>query len=522
MIPLFTSRQVRSADEFAVAKLGLPGLVLMENAARSIFEQIKLNLPLSENTTFGIVSGKGNNGGDGFALARHLLINGYKVIVIALADDKELKGDALVNFRALRNLIKYYPDSKLIKYKRLNDLSILKNADVIVDSILGTGSKGELREPYKSIVEKLNSIDAFKVAVDLPTGLDVDTGYGDVVFEADLTVTLSEYKTGLFYGKGYTHCGKVVKGSIGIGSEYYNQLETDTYLIEPEDAFVNIPLKEPDLHKYSAGKVLLIAGSRNLPGAAILAAETALRAGAGAVILAVPDSISEMVRTKIGSAVVISYNDNGKGFLTEEAASQLEEKISWADTIAIGPGLGREKDTINAVINILKKNNGKKFVIDADAIFALANSKQYLKNTILTPHFGEFANLIGIAVEDLRVNPIPHAKKFAVKNKCHLVLKGAPTLIFNPAGEVFVNTTGNQGMAKFGTGDVLTGVISSFLAQSGNNEASAISGVYLHSLAADLLAEEKTIYGFTANDLMEKIPYAIKFIIDTFLPDIED
>ncbi|MGK9477605.1 NAD(P)H-hydrate dehydratase [Melioribacter sp. OK-6-Me] len=521
MIPLFTSQQVRSADRFAIEKLGLPGTVLMENAARSILEQIKSHFVLSEKMVFGIVAGKGNNGGDGFALARQLLINGYRVNVVALADDKELKGDALLNFEVLKNLIKYYPDSKLIKYKKLSDLSVLNTADVIVDAILGTGSKGELREPYKSIVEKLNTIDAYKVAIDLPTGLDVDTGYGSVVFNADLTVALSEYKSGLFYGRGYTHCGKVVKGSIGIGSEYYNQLETDTYLIEPEDAFLNLPEKKRDVHKYSAGKVLLIAGSKNLPGAAVMASESALRAGAGAVVLAVPDSIAEMIRIKLGSAIVFSYNDDQKGFLIENALSQLEEKIKWADAIAIGPGLGHEPETINAVIKILKSYSNKKFVIDADAIIALKNSKLELKNCILTPHTGEFANLVSVTIEELKSDLIPKAKKFALTNKCHLVLKGAPTIIFNPAGEVFINTIGNQGMAKFGTGDILTGLVASFVAQSSNIEASAIAGVYLHSLAADLLAQEKTIYGFTANDITEKIPYAIKFIIDTFLPNIE-
>ncbi len=522
MIPLFTSQQVRSADKFAIEKLGLSGTVLMENAARSIFEQIKSHFVLSEKMIFGIVTGKGNNGGDGLTLARHLLINGYTVNIIALADDKELNGDALLNFKVLKNLIKYYPASKLIKYKKLSDLSVLNTANILVDAILGTGSKGELREPYKSIVEKLNSIGAYKVAIDLPTGLDVDTGNGSVVFKADLTVTLSEYKTGLFYGRGYTHCGKVVKGSIGIGSEYYNQLETDTYLIEPEDAFLNLPVKERDLHKYTAGKVLLIAGSRNLPGAAVMATESALRAGGGAVVLAVPDSIVEIVRIKLGSAIVYSYNDERKGFLTENALSQLEEKIKWADAIAIGPGLGRERETINAVIKILKNYSNKKFVIDADAIIALKNSKLDLKNSILTPHYGEFANLVSITIEELKADPIPQAKKIAVTNKCYLVLKGAPTIIFNPAGEVFINTTGNQGMAKFGMGDILTGLVSSFVAQSSKLEASTIAGVYLHSLAADLLAQEKTIYGFTANDLMEKIPHAIKFIIDTFLPSIEN
>ena len=521
MIPLYTAQQVREADSFAINTLGIPSIVLMENAARSIYTEVIQSFgDKLENKNVGIVCGKGNNGGDGFALARHFIINNFIVKIISLGAEEELKGDALTNFRITKNLITEYPTSKIAIYEGAKDLLAFDDCSLILDAMLGTGSRGELTEPYKEIVAKLNQLDITKIAVDLPTGLDLENASGDLVFNADLTVTLSGYKTGLFYGKGYVNCGTIAKGSIGIGHEYYNKLTIANYLIEPEDAYYGLPVKSLDQHKYSAGKVFVIAGSGKLPGASFLTTNSVLRTGAGSSILAFPKSIKTLAQRKLGSATVCTYDDKGKEFLSVANLKELEEKINWANIIAIGPGLGREEETMDAVIEILKTHKTKKFVIDADAITALGNEeykKVGLKGKVLTPHHKEFADMIGISLEELERNLLNVGKNFSTEHCCYLVLKGAPTIIFNPSGETFINSAGNPGLAKFGSGDVLTGMISGFLAQSEEIEEALISAVYIHSLAADLLLEEKTEYGYTSEDLIQEIPNAIKFILKSFV-----
>jgi len=521
MIPLYTAQQVREADSYAIDTLGIPSIVLMENAARSIFElAIQQFGSQLESKNIGVVCGKGNNGGDGFAVARHFMNNGFNVRIISLGAEEELKGDALINFRVTKNLINENPQSKLIIFESLRDLSVLEDCSMIIDAMLGTGTRGELGEPYKGIVEKLNALNTTRLSVDLPTGIDLENSSGNTIFNADCTVTLSEYKTGLFYGKGYLNSGNIIKGTIGIGEEYYNKLTVTDYLIEPEDAFFGLPVKELNLHKYSAGKVFVIAGSGSMPGASFFTTNTVLKSGAGSCFLAFPESLKILAQQKLDSAIVFPYKDDSKGFLDIKNIKEFEQRIEWADVVAIGPGLGRETETKEAVINILHSHKNKKFVIDADAINALGNKeykKIHLKGKVLTPHHKEFAELVDIKLDELEFNLLEAGKKFVSENGCYLVLKGAPTIIFYPDGETFINSAGNPGLAKFGTGDVLTGLIASFLAQSNEIEDTLISAVYIHSLAADLLFEEKTEFGYTASDLMEKIPYAIKFIIDSFI-----
>jgi ADP-dependent NAD(P)H-hydrate dehydratase / NAD(P)H-hydrate epimerase len=520
MIPLFSAQQVRDADGYAINSLGIPSIVLMENAARSIYEVLIQNMKELRNNIAGIICGKGNNGGDGFALARQLVINDFHVHVITLGSEEELKGDALTNFRILKNLLQDYPESKLILYNSYKDLVPLDECSLIVDAMLGTGSRGELTDPYKTIVEHLNELNAFKVSIDLPTGLDLENSFGQTIYNADLTITLSEYKTGLFYGHGYAHSGTIVKGSIGIGEEYYQKLTTEDYLIEPEDAFQGLPIKPLDAHKYSAGRVLVIAGSGNYPGAACFVSNSVLGSGAGSCFLAFPKSIKSVVQQKLTSTVVLPYEDEGREYLSEANFKEIDEKINWADVIAVGSGLGKEESTQKFVVDLLKNHKQKKIVIDADALYALRNEeykKLNLKNKILTPHHKEFADLLGIDIEELEKNLTKYGKEFAKENSCFLVLKGAPTIIFNPNGEMFINSSGNPGMAKFGTGDVLTGIIAGFLAQSIEIEEPLISAVYLHSLTADLLLENKTEYGYTCQDIMEEFPNAIKFILDSFV-----
>ena len=515
MIPLFSTKQIRQIDDYAINQLRIPGIVLMENASREIFQKVTLRIEHLESPTIGFVCGKGNNGGDGFAAARHFFNAGFEVIVIYLGSENEMTEDCNLNFKVLKKISKANKNIKLKKYSATNSLNSLKNCKVIFDSLLGSGIKGALREPYLSIIKKLNKFNAIKVAIDIPSGLDTDSGFSELAFNADYTITLGQLKKGLFIGDGYVYSGEVEKGGIGVPDSLYNSFTPNEYLIEPEDALEGLPTKAKNLHKYSAGKVLTIAGSGKLPGAAVFTSTSALKIGAGASILCFPKSVRELVHKKLSEVVVQTYDDNDKEFLSKKAIDNLTSRIKWADSVAIGPGLGREKETQLAVLSFLKKYSTKKIVIDADAIFAL-NKGRYkklnLKNCVLTPHHAEFSNLIGISTSELRKDIYKYGKKFVKTTGCYLVLKGAPTIIFTPDGDALVNTTGNPALAKFGTGDVLTGFIAGLLAQKISIENAVVAAVYIHGLAADILVRKRTKLDILATDIQNNVPQTINFL----------
>ncbi len=520
MIPLFSAKQIREVDEYAIGKLGIPGIVLMENASLQILSYIyeKMNEP-ELIKKIGVVCGKGNNGGDGFAVARHLANDGFKVSIIHIGSPSEMTEDCKTNYGILKNTASTNKYISIKKYSSIKDINSLSGSDIIIDAMLGSGLEGALRSPYDSIVKKLNKFNAFKVAVDIPTGLSADTGYSENAFSADLTITLGELKKGLFFGDGSVYSGEVVKGNIGVSFSYFDDKPAAEYLVEPEDAFVSLPEKKKNAHKYSAGKVYTIAGSAAFPGAAALTATSSLKIGAGSSILAFPSSSRRLVHSKLNEVVVDAYEDEGKGFLSDSNVKHLAKRLKWADALAIGPGLGREEATQAAVRNIIEERICKTIILDADSLFALRGGryKKYnLKGLVLTPHMGEFAELIGHPADDIRKNILNYGRNFAESTGAYLVLKGAPTIIFTPGGEALINTTGNPGMAKFGTGDVLTGVIAGFAAQSEDIELAVVCGVYVHSLAADLLVKKYTEYGYTAKDISGKLPNAIRFLRDTF------
>lgn len=520
MIPLFSVAQVRKIDEKAIEEFGFHSLILMENAAINIYKTIieKYN-SLTPDSIIGIICGRGNNGGDGFALARHFANNGFTVKVLYLNDSSKFSSDALFNFRLIANKQHYRDKIFLRKYQNESDSAFLNDSTVIIDAMLGSGFTGELKEPYPEIISYINKKNVIRIAIDVPTGLNADTGAGNTIFSADLTVTLGEMKKGLFFGDGYSYSGDVIKGNIGISNHLYDSLQVSEYLIEPEDIAYTFPAKGKNLHKYSAGKVLTIAGSLKYPGAALLTAFSVLKSGAGASVLAFPFSAKEMLNNNYPELVLELYNDDKHGCLISTNIEKLHSRINWADCIGIGPGLGRDERTVTAIELLLQNYPEKKFVIDADAIFALSQigyNAINLKNSVITPHYGEFSQLINVSLDDLKKDILLWGKEFVKKTKCHLVLKGPRTIIFTPGGEAFINSAGNPGLAKFGNGDVLTGVISGFIPQFEDTENALIASVYLHSLTGDLLKEKYTEFGYTATQLIEALPESIKFLRNSF------
>ncbi len=515
MIPLYSTKQIREVDEYAIKKIGIPGIILMENASREIFQKINERFPQFAQSKIGFVCGKGNNGGDGFASARHFANAGYEVIVIYLGFENEMSTDCRFNFRILKKLSSTNKNLILKKFTFVTTLNALRNCKIICDALLGSGTKGSLKEPYLSIISALNKIKSTKVAIDIPTGLNADSGYSENSFNADFTITLGQFKKGLFFGDGFVTSGDIEKGEIGIPETFYEKFIPSEFLVEPEDAIAGVPVKKKNLHKYSAGKVLTIAGSGSFPGAAVLASSSALKIGAGSSILCFPKSVRELVHKKLGEVVVKDYEDLGNEFLSEKNLKELNDRLNWADVVAIGPGLGRQNETQKALLSLLKKYKHKKIVVDADAVFALGNGrykKLNLRNCVLTPHHAEFVNLIGITSSELKKDILKYGRAFVKRTKSFLVLKGAPTIIFTPSGEALINTTGNPSLAKFGTGDVLTGFIAGLISQQKNIENAILTAVYLHGLAADILSQKRTKLDILASDIQNYISQTIKFL----------
>lgn len=516
MIPVYSTSQVREIDNYAISHLKIPSIVLMENAALEIFHFIlSYHFNDKNNLKVGLVCGKGNNGGDGFAVARHLANSGFNVKVLHSNPSDDMSADCKTNFQVLQRISQSHKNLLIKKINNFKDVGVLKNCDIIIDALFGSGFSGDLKTPYDKIIKELNSHRAQKIAIDIPTGLNADTGFTNLAFKADYTITLGELKSGLFFNLGPFYSGEIIKGNIGISENLFDKFSPPAYLIEPEDALLSLPIKAKNLHKYSSGKVLTIAGSGSLPGAAALTAKSVLRIGAGASILAFPKSIRNLIHRKLSEVVVKTYEDHDREYFSIEAIDDLNTKINWADVIAIGPGLGISDETQKAVLEILKRFPNHSMVIDADAISALANKKYKgvnLRNKILTPHQGEFANLIGVSVADLQKNILNYGRNFVLDTKSFLVLKGSPTIIFTPKGDVLLNTVGNPGLAKFGSGDVLTGVIAGLLSQAKDGEKAIVAGVYLHSLSADLLLPDLTEYSFTAEDLIKELPKSIIFL----------
>lgn len=514
MIPLFNSYQIRSADKFAIESLSYPSIILMENAAESIYNIAKDEFNFSTEKPIGFICGKGNNAGDAFAVARKFSVDGYKIVIGLIYPKEEFSPDALTNFEILLNLKNNGSPIEIINFND-NSIKRLKKCQAVFDGIFGTGVKGELPQNIINILNKINSYELFRIAIDIPTGLNSDNGYGSTIFNSDLTITLSQLKHGLFYSKGYLSSGKVVKGSIGIPNSLFNQFIPTSYLIEAEDAVAAFKGKDKGINKYKAGKLLIIAGSKDFPGAAILNSLSAFKIGTGAVKAALPNSFGTGFIKKTPEIVPFFYEDKNLGILTEESLSDIYPQINWADVVLIGSGLGRNEKTIDAVKRIIQENPKKDFVIDADAIYPFNNSfsAKIFKNKILTPHLGEFSNLIGVKSQEIEKDVLKYGSEFCRNTKSYLILKGPRTIIFNPMGESFICTLGNPGLAKFGSGDVLAGITAGVFAQSKNNFLSSIASVFVHSLAADILKKKDSEYGFTSTDIINLLPKTIKFLI---------
>jgi hydroxyethylthiazole kinase-like uncharacterized protein yjeF len=508
-VKIVTVEQIRNIDRRAIKEFGIPGLVLMENAAASVMAEMESFFDDLAGVKVGIICGKGNNGGDGMALARRLMIRGLPVRIALLAPFSAVKGEAKANLSILKKT-----GIEILQNASTTAITdVIAWSDILVDALIGVGLSTALKGTYAFAVEMMNASGKPLVAVDIPTGINADTGevMGSAV-RADLTVTLGLLKRGLLLYPGARHAGTVRIADIGLPSEVIEKEEINTYLLNREYAWGLIARRAPDAHKGDFGHLMVVAGSPGKAGAAVMAALGALRAGAGLVSIATPNSLVPIIQQQIFEAMCIPSAESIDGTFGIGAENELLNAAARMSSCAIGPGLSTHYETIQ-VIRMLIQGLNIPMVIDADGINALVGYLDVLKKAkapvIMTPHPGEMGRLLGISSGEVQKNRIGVAAAFAAKYKVVLVLKGAGTVIAIPDGRLFVNSTGNPGMATGGTGDVLTGMIGSLLAQGHTAAQAACLGVYLHGLAGDLVAKVKGETGMIAGDLIEKIPDAI-------------
>jgi hydroxyethylthiazole kinase-like uncharacterized protein yjeF len=510
MMKVATAEQMQELDRKAIEGYKIPGIVLMENAGRGAAEVISSAFPDIQNKKIAIVAGKGNNGGDGFVIARHLLNRGVSVKVYLLTDPKALRGDAEINyhiFSRMKGEVISVPSSK--DYQKVK--RELEKFDLLIDGIFGTGLDAEVRGYYREVIDHLNTLQRPIVAIDIPSGLDANTGkpFGTAI-RAALTVTFGLPKVGHLISPGPDYVGALKVIDISIPRRLVEEEKIQTHLLESEEIrrWLSAP-RRPDTHKGDYGHLLVISGSVGKTGAAAMACEAALRIGAGLVTLAIPKSLNAIMEIKLTEVMTEPLPETPKQSLSLRAFNSILRLCENKKAVVIGPGLGTFKETQSLVLKLIKTLD-LPVVLDADGLTALATQPKILptanRSLILTPHPGEMARLIQSTPKEVQEDRIGISRNFSQSRQVHLILKGHRTLITTPKGEVFINPTGNPGMASGGTGDVLTGMIGGLICQGFEILPSLQIAVYLHGLAGDKVASERGEKSLVATDIIEKIP----------------
>ncbi len=505
---LVTAEEMRRIDAAAMEKYGLPGLVLMENAGRHVAAAVREMLEEDPCARVVIICGKGNNGGDGFVAARHLVNQGANVQVVLLAAGGELTGDAATNYRIAHTMGVPLCENADETAARVQAC----RADIIVDAILGTGVSGEVRGVARAAIEAINDSAARVVAVDIPSGLHADTGaiLGAAV-RAEVTVTLGLPKLGLVQHPGRELCGELRVADITLPRHLLTSPSLKANLLTEDLAAPMLPARSPAMHKGDAGRVLVVAGSAGMAGAAALCSQAAARAGAGLVTLACPEGLNDILQAKGTEVMTLPVAQTPERSFALAARQAVLAQAMRSEAVALGPGLSQHPETAQFVRETVAALPVA-LVLDADGLNCLGGELALLAErsapTVITPHPGELARLTGSAVAAVQEDRVDAARRAARAGRCVVVLKGAGTVVAEPEGEVWINTTGNSGMASGGMGDVLTGVIAAFLAGGAPAPEAAAVGVFYHGLAADLAASGGE-RGLLASDLIAALPQAL-------------
>ena len=503
---LLSSNQARYLDRITVDKFKISNRNLMKNAGKEIAFYAKKMVNNIPNPVILVICGKGNNGGDGYAAASFLQHDGFNVSVQSIVAKELIKREALFFYEECVNLgipISFYPS-----LKSTNDFHL------IIDGLLGIGLKGPIENNFIKIFTWLNNLNSKILSIDVPSGLNCDNGtFRKSSVKADCTVTFGAPKIGMYLRHGPQYCGKIVVGDIGFPSLNNIDIPGPIWKINNVE-MLDKYLKKPsiDINKNSAGKVLIIAGSQGMTGAAILSTYAALRSGAGLTLTTAPKSLSQIYEQSIIEGMTLTLNDQNSGRLGLEHFESIMDRVKWADSVLLGPGLGRDLST-QKLIRKLVKYIDKPLILDADGLFPFSNDiftlSKRVHPLIITPHFGEFANILDYKVENI-ITEFPDHLDFLLNNFNHVCLVKQIPICTAYGNSVRINITGNCGLATAGTGDVLAGIIASFVAQGFSYYNSAFLGAHIHGMASDYLLDKKGYRGQIASDLLESIPEVLK------------
>lgn len=495
-----TSKNSSDVDRACVERLGIPLMVLMENAALKVVKHLNID----EYSSYVIICGAGNNGGDGLAAARHLYVLGKKVeVFIVLNGSGNMSECCKANYNILKNM--GVEINEVSKDENLDKLKTsLLEAEVTVDGIFGTGLNRDVEGIFKKAIEAINEYSNYTVSIDIPSGMNGDSGkiLGCCV-KADKTICFEFYKRGFLNYKSSEFTGDIMVESIGIPQSTLNEFHNNEFILEKSHINKNLKPRSKYGHKGDYGRVVIIAGSEGFSGAAYIATEATVKSGSGLVTLCCSRDIQEILSSKLSEAMTCNY----------ENTERLLELINNSDAIAIGPGLGNNEGTLELLKLVIEESKCP-IIIDADGLNVLSKNLNLLKKSknpiIITPHPGEMSRLTGLTVAEINSSRLDIAKKFAQEHNIIVVLKGYETVITD-GHKLYINPTGNSAMASGGMGDCLTGIIASFVAQGLSPLEAAACGAYIHGYAGDRLSKDR--YCVNARDIIEEIPYVMKEII---------
>jgi hydroxyethylthiazole kinase-like uncharacterized protein yjeF len=510
---ILTAGQMREAERRTVEDVGIPARVLMENAGRQVAAAIENAFEELDVMRVSVLSGRGNNGGDGFVVARVLVERGVETHVYLIGSVEQVQSEARANLDSLRALDIDVVEIADLAAWELMAASVLA-ADLVVDALYGTGFHGTVSGLIESVIADVNASSCPVVAVDLPSGLSADSPVVDgAAIEATLTIALGAPKLSLVMPPAERHAGALLVADIGIPGRVIEQLEAPRVELITADGLRPLVAARPsDSHKGSYGRILIVAGSTGRTGAAILAGRAALRSGAGLVTVATPHSCLPVVAGGAVEYMTISLPETGTGQLSAEAIDLV--LAHRADVIAVGPGLGTDPGTVLFVQQLVERS-GVPLVLDADALNAFVDVLERLNGrtdvpVMVTPHPGEMARLLGTSVARVQSDRLAAAVGLAISRRLHVVLKGHRTIAVDPDGSAAINLTGNPGMATAGSGDVLAGVLAAWYAQLQDPAAACRLAVYLHGAAGDLAQQDRGEQALVAGDIISHLGDAVQ------------
>lgn len=509
---LLTSEEMKLVEQYAT-RYGLSYKVMMENAGTACARNIRSKIEtdgLFKSKSIVVVCGKGNNGGDGFVIARKLRESGYNVTVV-LSSGYPVSQEATYMYKLILDqgikTVWYDGDSQTA-------FDIIKNADVIVDAVFGFSFYGELSSEMKQLFSEMSAARGIKFSVDVPSGVYCDSGNCDEgCFRTDYTVAISALKPAHIIEPAASCCGDIIIANIGIPEESYKNVDNALYTYSKSETRLLFPERKTDSHKGSFGHLLCICGSRAMAGAPVLAASAALRSGAGLVTLAFPESLYNTVSVKLTEALLMPLAENDAGTLSAKCLSSLLAELPKYDAVVIGCGLGVNEDTAS-VLRAVIENSNVPVIADADALNIIAKEPAIIENAkcdvILTPHIGEMARLTKLDKELIINDKVNVALNFSRKYKAAVVLKSANTVVtFADNSKAYINNTGNSGLSKGGSGDVLAGLIGGFAVQDFTLQDAVTAAVYVHGYTADSVAERTSKSGMLPTDIVSELAYSL-------------